>query len=689
MNDFPTAIVVLVMITGPGATATAALFPPGTQTLPGRIALSFGLGISIIATATFSLAVLSILSLISLLVTLLAVTVAMAAVAFRRSSPRARLGAACTEFRTRPLQLLTGLAVLAAIGIARARLSSLTAVLSDAPLRYWADGLDIASAGTIPEHSLQWGAIYPPSAMKMLLNSFSGGVNLVVGSEALPAIGALMWVSSVALAATFWWLGTAFGLERTAPLLPLALSANSVLFGGEEITADLQSYRAENLGRVVAFGALALTLQALRAGDGRYIAYAVSGALFGVSSLFHLVPTMIALAFLGFYSGFYLVSDAVKRVRGRWLLDSQLRTLVARLGMSGVVALLFATSVIIAGGGDLALQGAEGRSAYLLGEDEPDPTLLFVKGRRVPLGEAQERAWYHAPTNLVHSYLRAALGMDFEQPWLWLGVGFLGAVLIIILASARLKPTAVAALGILVTILATTLAFSYIYTVFAQASFGPRRLFDYASMPFYLLLLVFVECVWTYLDRFRAWLSRAGAIGLVVVAAIVLLPSLHPREIAIETGMKTVRDLEWIRLNLPCGARLVTNRRTNATYQVLTGRVSVIEGMGPHLRPEMLGRIIDLLERNREFFLDPETQSQYLEAEGADYVVFFRNRPRRPNLRSLAGKSALMDRAPFLRLLHEGERANIYEVLGTDGRGSFPNPADFPGFRCRRSLIEM
>jgi hypothetical protein len=103
----------------------------------------------------------------------------------------------------------------------------------------------------------------------------------------------------------------------------------------------------------------------------------------------------------------------------------------------------------------------------------------------------------------------------------------------------------------------------------------------------------------------------------------------------------------------------------------------------------MLGRIIDLLERNREFFLDPETQSQYLEAEGADYVVFFRNRPRRPNLRSLAGKSALMDRAPFLRLLHEGERANIYEVLGTDGRGSFPNPADFPGFRCRRSLIEM
>lgn len=675
------------MIAGPGAMATAALFPPGTMSLPGRLALAPFFGISIVAVASFALAALSILSLTSLTIVLLAMAVALAVVAFRCASPRARLNAAWAEFKTRPLQLLTGLVVLAAIGIVRARFSGLSAVLSDAPLRYWADGLDIASSGAIPEDSLQWGGIYPPSAMKMLMNSFSAGVNLAVGPEALPVISVLMWLSSVALAATFWWLATEFGLERTAPLLPLVLAANKVLFGGEEITADLNSYRAENLGRVVAFGALALALHALRAGDGRVIVFAVSGALFGVSLFFHLVPTVVALGFLGFYAGFNLIVAALRSKRERSP-NSQLRMVLTRLSALGLVALIVAASVVVAGGGDLALQGAGGRSTYHLDEDAPDPTLLFVKGKKVPLGEAQERTWYHPPTGLARAYIQAAMGVKFEQPWLWLGVGLLAAILIIALAPTQLKPAAAAALGILVTILVITLAFSYVYTVFAQASFGPRRLFDYPSIPFYLLLLVLAERVLLYVDRFRPWLSRATAIGLVVVTALVVLPPLHPRDNAIRASMKIIRHLEWTRLNLPCGARIVTNRRTNATYQVLTGRVSVIEGMGPHLRPEMLDSVISLLRRNRAFFRDPQAHGHFLEAEGADYVVLFGGRSRRPSLRSPAGDPVLMDHTGFLRLVDEGEIANVYEVQGTDSPETFSDPADFPGFECKRTPIE-
>jgi len=667
--------------------ATAALFPPGTMSLPGRLALAPCFGISIVAIASFALATLAILSLTSLAIMLLAVAVALAVVAFRRASPRTRLDAAWSEFRTHPLQLLTGLVVIAAIGIARARFSGLSAVLSDAPLRYWADGLDIASAGTIPEDSLQWGGIYPPSAMKMLMNSFSASVNLAVGPEALPAIGVLMWLSSVALAVTLWWLATAIGLDRTALLLPLVLSANKVLFGGEEISGDLSSYRAENLGRVVAFGALALALHALRSEDGRVFVYAASGALFGVSLFFHMVPTVVALAFLGFYSGFSLVGAAVRGKRERRP-DSQLRPVLTRLGALGLVALLVAASVAVAGGGDLALQGAGGGSSYHLGEDEPDPTLLFVEGKKVPLGEAQERTWYHPPTDLARGYIEAAMGVEFEQPWLWLGVGLLAAILIITLAPTQLKPAAAAALGILVAMLVITLAFSYFYTVFAQASFGPRRLFDYASMPFYILLLVPVERTLLNFDRYRAWLSRAAATGLVIVTAVLVLPPLHPDSNALHESMTTIRHLEWIRLNLPCGARIVTNRRTNATYQVLTGRVSVIEGMGPHLRPEMLNRVIGLLKRNRKFFRDPQGQGHFLEAEGADYVVLFRHSPQRRSLRGPAGDAVLMDHTGFLRLVDEGEIANVYEVEGIDGSGTFPDPADFPGFECQQTPIE-
>jgi len=680
-------VLVLVMIAGPGAMATAALFPPGTMSLPGRLALAPCFGISIVAVASFSLATLTILSLTSLAIVLLAVGVALAVVAFRRASPRARLVAAWSEFKTHPLQLLTGLVVIAAIGIARTRFSGLSAVLSDAPLRYWADGLDIASAGAIPEVSLQWGGIYPPSAMKMLMNSFSAGLSLASGPEALPAISVLMWLSSVALAASLWWLATEFGLVRTAPLLPLVLAANKVLLGGEEITADLSSYRAENLGRVVAFGALALALHALRAEDKRVLVYAVSGALFGVSLFFHMVPTVVSLAFLGFYAGFTLIGAAMSGKREPRH-GPQLRTVMTRLGALGLVALLVAASVVIAGGGDLALQGAGGRGTYQLGEDDPDPTLLFVRGKSVPLGEAQERTWYHPPTGLARGYIKAAMGAESEQPWLWLGVGLLAAILIIAFAPTPLRPTAAAALGILVMILVITLAFSYLYTVYAQASFGPRRLFDYASIPFYVLLLVLVERALLYMDRFRPWLSRAAAIGLVVVTAIVVLPPLHPGDNGVRASMKTVRHLEWIRLNLPCGARIVTNRRTNATYQVLTGRVSVVEGMGPHLRPEMLDSVIGLLERNRDFFGDPQGHGQFLEEEGGDYVVLFRHGGRRRNLRSPAGDPFLMAQTGFLRLVDEGEIANVYEVEGIDGPGTFPDPADFPGFECKRTPIK-
>jgi hypothetical protein len=257
----------------------------------------------------------------------------------------------------------------------------------------------------------------------------------------------------------------------------------------------------------------------------------------------------------------------------------------------------------------------------------------------------------------------------------------------IVFVPARLRPAAAAALGLLATLLIVSLAFAYLYTLWAQANFGPRRLFDYASVPVYLLLLVLVEIALVRLGRVRSWIPGATVAISAALLASALLPPLRPGPGLINPGMKTIRDLQWIRSNTPCDARLVSNRRTNATYQVLTGRVNVSEGMGPHLRPEMLGTIIDLLKRNQAFFRNPSLHRDYLEDEAIDHVVLVRGAGH--GLRAAAGYPALMDQASFLRLVHKGERANVYEVVDAEQPDEFPDPANFPGYECRRDPIDL
>jgi hypothetical protein len=688
LSALPSGILALTLIAVPGAVATSALLPPNRMSLPGRLALTFGLGFSIVGVVSFGLALATVLSLLSLITTLALFTVGMAVVAIRRGAPRDRLRAVGAELRARPWQLLTGLAVLVAIAVARARLSPLTAIASDAPLRYWADGMDIASTGGIPEQSLQWGDLYAPSAMKMLMNSFSGAMSLVGGPEALPVIGVLMWISAVGLATTLWWLALELGFSWTAPLLPLVVSANNLLFGGEEISADLISYRAENFGRVIAFCALALAVHNLRAGrEGGLPGYLVAGALIGVSSSFHLVPTFVALALLMFFAITFLVEETWKRSGRRWRHDAEARAAVAHLGAAGAVALLLAGSVVFMGRGDLALQGAGGTDAYAIDGREPDPTLLFVEGRRVPVSAAEGRAWYQPPGRLVGTFLRRATGTEVTAPWIWLSAGVVGAIVMIVFVPASLRPAATAALGLLAALLIVSLAFAYLYNLWAQANFGPRRLFDYASTPVYLLLLVLLEVAFFRLSRVRSWIPGGTLAVSAALLASMLLPPLRPGPGLIKPGVKTIRDLEWIRRNTPCDARLVSNRRTNATYQVLTGRVSVTEGMGPHLRPEMLGTIIDLLQRNQAFFRNPSLHRDYLEDEAIDHVVVVRGAGH--GLRAVAGNPGLMDKAGFLRLVHKGERANVYEVVDPEQPDEFPDPANFPGFECRRDPIEL
>ena len=97
------------------------------------------------------------------------------------------------DWRTRILadrwQYVMGLVTIAALTVERARFSPIINLQAQTPLRYWADGVEIADAHRIPTESLQWGQLYPPAVSKIVLNTFNAAMSLVLGRGPLRADG--------------------------------------------------------------------------------------------------------------------------------------------------------------------------------------------------------------------------------------------------------------------------------------------------------------------------------------------------------------------------------------------------------------------------------------------------------------------------------------------------------------------
>jgi hypothetical protein len=129
--------------------------------------------------------------------------------------------------------------------------------------------------------------------------------------------------------------------------------------------------------------------------------------------------------------------------------------------------------------------------------------------------------------------------------------------------------------------LGVALLFSYRYGFWVQATVGERRLFEYASIPLILLTLGVVEVVSARLERRSAIASAtvALAVGLVAVAAT------HPVGIADKESTPSDPYLAAA-VTTPCDSRLLVDRgRTRGSFQALTGRISITEGLEPFLRP--------------------------------------------------------------------------------------------------------
>jgi hypothetical protein len=669
------ATAVLLLI---GVGATMALYPLGGFTSVGRCALCVVLGYSVMSGIAFLLA--SAHSLTSgLFIAVLVVTgIALWIVALWRNRSRFSFRPLLESVRDNPLPLLVGAGVIVAIAVVRLGYSPLQNLWATTSFRYWGDGVEMADAGRVPVASLQWGALYAPTVSKVMLNSFIAGMVFVLRSQPLPSMGALTWISATGLSLSLWWLSLELGLRRTGPLLVLLLCANTFI-GNHELTSDLKFFRAETFGRMVAFSALALAIRAVR-DRGGYLDALVAGALFGVSLATHLVPSAVALGMLAWYCLFVAVRERAILQVGR------------ALASSVVIALVIAGVIFFLSGGNLAFGGSKGGGTY-----QPvggaDPTALFTTGRAKPLGSSAGH-WYNPPRTVLEGYVHALLkgyAPDSSariNPYLILLVLLAIGILIIWTCPPRLKPAAVVAVGCGVNLVIVTLAFAYLYNVYILATFGARRLADYVVLPVLILLLVLLEWLAS-----ASWLRRGLGdviVGIVVIAAAVaLLANLTPDSAPLQkVAANTIAYLDWIKANTPCNARILSNRRTGGTFEVLAERAAISEGMGPHLRPQMLDHIVKLLKRTRRFFQHPGQGRPFLRSEGIDYIVVYRHKPVDLNLRTFIADLHGFSVQPYLGRVFKNRQVVIYKVLGLGSKHSFPLSTHYPGYGCGFAPIQ-
>ena len=485
--DAGALLIASLIVLIPGIGASLALHRPGEASVATRIALSFGLGYATVALTGVVLEVLHVLSEGSFVVLLAAVTIAMWVTAVRRGGLRAHGSALAAELREERWLVLSGLAMLAGFAVMRLQFSPLINFSMFGPWRYWADGLEIADAGRVPQLTLQWGATYTPTVSKVILNSYHAGLSYLIGSAPLPAMGALLWVAAVGFAAALWSLGRELGLRYTAALVPPLVL---VLFDNE-LHRDLDVYTAENVGRMAAVCALALGVRTLRSRGGRAETIA-TGVLFAVAAGSHGIPAFVMLLGLGCYAVALM------------LVEPDRRGVVLRVGAVLAVTLLVWGASLGLSGGDVGFQGAKGSNRYAAFGAGVDPTASLFTGELVTRAPDSDH-WYISPEHLLRGFVASSITRPASDLWLVaipLGT-LLVAIAMLVWFPDELRPLGLAVWLLGAVLVAVALLFSYRYSTYIPGTFGPHRLYDYACL---LLTLVGLGCL-----EARAGFARPGA----------------------------------------------------------------------------------------------------------------------------------------------------------------------------------
>ena len=658
----------------PGTGAMLAVYPPGRAGLATRIALAFALGYAVVGMTATVLVIAHVLTQASFLVALVAVTVAIWGAALRRGRPAGHLAALREEWAGDRIALAAGLVVLLAIAVVRLRSSPLLDFQMFGPWRYWADGLELADAGQVPSHSLQWGALYTPAISKLVLNSFHAGSSYLLGRSPLPAMGALLWVASTGLAAGLWALGRELGLRLLAPLLPLL----TLTLLNDELRRNLDVYTAENVGRMVAVCGLVVGVRALRDRDG-WLEPALAALLFGAGFATHGVPVVALMIALGWYGV------------GRLILDRGRRPIVARMAAIAVGAPALTVVLLLSAGGTIGFQGASGSDRYTSFGAGVDPTASLLSGTIEH--SPSHGHWYVGPSGIGTYFLRAVTTLDDPpRALLWL---IPVAALVAVIALLRFVPddlgaAAVMAAGLGVSLVGMAFLFSYRYRTQIPGRFGIDREFDYLPLGAVVLVLVALEPAARWIGRRRAWAPAAVAALVVALPAVAVGATVGPARTSYRTnGDRALRILDWVSANIPCHARILPDRVTLGTFVAATGRVSVVEGMGPYLRPDMLHPVLDQVLAAHRFFQDPAHGAGFLRQEGVNYVIVVKG----VRIGSMVGTlesgvdPAAFAGISFLRPVLTSADADVYRVQLPIRMGGFQDAPAHPGFRCTHGPV--
>jgi hypothetical protein len=601
-------VVIAALILVPGAGAALAFAPPGAISIESRIALAFGLGYALAAGVAILLALAHVFSRPAFVVGVVLATAAVWTLALRRASPRVYASTMRAQAREAPLALAVGLVLLLAFAVSRFFYPAGSTLAIRSAWRYWADGLEVAGAGHVPTQAAQWGTEIPTTVSKVVLNAFEGGISLLLGPEPLPSMQGILIVAAVGFVAALLALGRELGLGIFAPLVPvLTVLVPGLLPLSEEMSNDLKSYTAENIGRMAAFCALLAGIYAVRARSGRGPVL-VTGALLAVAGLTHLVPTLIVGAMLVFYAA---AASFVDRTGLR-------RAVVRGAGVAVVFGICF-LGVLGLSGGDLGFQRATSGAAFAGFPPGVDPTRSFSAGRLVG-GPSKEGHFLIAPREILRRYGEEVVG-TIGAAWfgvLALAVLALGTVAMVLRARS-LIPLATVAWGLVATTLAVAFFFSYSYDTAIPGNFALRRLYDYIPIvPALLVPALLLTVTKRLATRDRAMAALAVAVAVIGIAAVVDRAPPHRSLSSADAGIAvSERVAEFV----PCGTRMLANARTAGFWEATTGRRAVTEGMAPFLRPGVLERILPVLVSANEFFEDPQANRGFLTRQHIQYLV--------------------------------------------------------------------
>jgi hypothetical protein len=601
----------------------------------------------------------------------------------REEGPIARWRYLRAEAVERPWELAIGIVAVVAACATLWDISGLMNFGASNPWRYWSDGLEIAAAGRVPEAVLQWGAAQPPAVSKLAFSSFNGAMSYLA-EDPLSGMTALMKLNVAGLALAWWAAARELGLRVVAPALVLISVATSAPLRHSLGFDDDRMFTAEGFAAMASLVGLAVAVRGLGE-EAPFRSLAAAMLCFGAAGLTHLIPTLVIL-------GFFVCHSLTR------LIVERRAVLIVR-----IAAVVAATGAILVGGltlsrGDVGFESVRESDRIEADEGVGDPTRYFASGSlddRSPeeLQDAIEArgGWYEIPGETYGTFIERGFGLapTFWARWgLPIGSAIL-ALGIFLFSPRRLRPLGVACWVVGAGILVVALVFSFVYDTYLPARFPPRRMFAYGSLLGVLMTAAISETFIAAIARRRAWIAPAMAALVAVAVGAFVLPEAAPRRDRIERGRAGLEAANWIRGNLPCDVRLLVSQRTAGTFQAATGRASVVEGMAPFLRPELLDRVVSLLLDARRFFEDPAGNRAILEREAIDYVVVAKRSifDAAPPLlgRAHPGRFARVD---FLQSVLEGPSMDVYRVEGSPGRTDLPHPGAFPGYECGRRPLE-